>query len=348
MIKVKTSDFLNILKKVKHAVDPKERVELANMFIFQDDIVYAYNDEFAVIHPLPMKTGIVGGVRAKEFINFIGKVRDPEIKISVQKPQDSKSYASMLIEGGNFESKFVLYETDFLLKEIKIPDKWYDLPDNFLSALKTVTLAVSKNLSTPIFACVHWKNNILEATDNFRLVQYKLQGDYPFDVSIFGDIISKVLNYEVLQVAPSDNFLMFKTGNGIILAARLYTGDYPDLEQIKSRFAEKMQDGVTITFSDGFIDAVERAEVLAAADELGDKYIDLKIAGKNVEIVSASEIGSYKEMLAIDTEVKPVSFSARADLFKDVLKLTKEAVLSKDLDALSFETDELYHLVLLG
>ena len=331
-MKIKTSDFLQILQALKPGIDEKERLEQSDSYIFKNGTVYTFNDEVAVMKTTDLD--IVGAVPAKEFYTFISRVKDNQIDIS---NEDNK----IRVKGRRFKADFNVEDPRLDLGTIPKPEKWFDLPENITEVIKLVSLSVSKNLATPILTCIHWEDDFLESCDNFRLTRYKLGKTFKgFDFPVFGDTLVKVANYKLKKVALTEGWLHFKDDSDCQLSIRINEGTYPDLSSLINRFKA----GVEIEFPDTTISAVERAEAVTTPDEMGNKILMVEIKNGKINLKTEGALGRFSESLKCNCK-EEFQFTIKSELLKGILSITNKATMSEDMSMLLFKEKDLLHLI---
>jgi len=344
-MKVQTEKLADVLKTVKLGVDNKERLEQSNSFIFNNGYVYTYNDEITLMYPFDI--GFEGALPAIEVLSLVNKTSDTEIEIV------ENTDKTVTITGKRFNVKLQLEDVflPMIAEDINEVSEWFDIPQDFTEAVKTVSMAVSKNLSVPVLSCIHWKDNLIESCDNFRILQWKFSNaNYKdFDVSVFGTTLAKLIKFEFTKVGISKAWLIFKnSNNGLIAGIKRFVSPYPDLELLKTKFNDT-NSTVQIEFPAETISMLERASIFATADEMGDKFVNISIDGKVLTVTATTANAQFVE--TTDAVMKNIntlfSFTARVDLLKDILKLTNIAEVCLDPPVIKFETDNVYHLVLL-
>ena len=337
-MKTKVSDFLEVLKNLKVAVDSRQRIEQTDKFIFNNNVIYTFNDNIAV--QTFLDTGITGAIDSKLLFNFINKLsKNEEIELEQQE-------SSLFIKYGKSN------QAEFKLEEIKLqldidkPENWKELPEDFKQAVNTVSKAVSKNLAVPVLACIHWKDNILESCDNFRVLQWELGTNYNIDTSVFANEMIQV-DFSNLHYVSTDvkDWLIFKNKDDkMMVAFRVFANQYPDLEQLKQSLQIKEAIEVNLAKSK-LIPVIERA--LAFTSNEDEPLIKVSIDKNSITVNATTSYGKFNERVRIKNDAVAI-FNIRADLFRDILDLTDKAVVSVDPALIKFETDKIFHLVLLA
>lgn len=309
-------EILGVLKAVKPALANKEVMEQTTSFIFDKKNVSTYNDEVMISHPLNLN--IKGAVPAKEFYDLLSKIKSDSVKIK-------QKGSEVLITGDDFEAGISITEKIILpIKDLKTKDKWKKLSKVFCAGVEFCLFSAGNDYSKLILTHIHVTDGCIESTDNYRLTKY-----------IHKDIKSKMLipvtaAKELIKYNPThyyqktEGWIHCKNKDGVIFSFRTHSKKYPDTSPIL-----KMTKPTDIKFPASLLPALVNAETLCKEELSGDKFVKVKIKGKEIRVNGVGEVGWYKASIPLKKSHRPIEFEINSKSFRDILSHLKKATVSK-------------------
>lgn len=322
-MKIKTVEFKKALEIVKPGLgnSNKEIVEQAASFAFVGGKVVSYNDEICISTQLP-DVSIEGVVKAEELFKFIGKVKTAEFEMLTEENE-------IVLKSGHARVGFALNKEILLPldEEVSKVGKWKKLPENFLEACKLAASSASTDMTDPKLTCVHIRNEgIVEASNNYRLVQYDLKITLPIPTTLIpATSIREVCKVKPTHVAEGEGWVHFKDGNGTVISCRTFEEEYVNTDNIIKNIGQTKK----IEFPDGLLPIIEKAEIFAK-EQQSDGAVTLEFASGKILVKSESLTAWFKESLAYSGDDQ-FSFSITPYLLKDILKQTNKCRINKSI-----------------
>jgi|TARA_Y100000034_G_scaffold133368_1_gene198654 DNA polymerase III sliding clamp (beta) subunit (PCNA family) len=329
---MKREEVLNILKAVKPALANKEIIEHTTSFIFQNNSVFTYNDEVMISHPINIP--IKGAVPAKELYSLLSNLQTNKIKIKQTENEVS-------IEGDNFKAGISLSsEASLPVKDIKMTDEWTKLPKGFCEGVGFCLFSAGLDYSNPVLTHIHVDNKFIESCDNFRLTRYKVK-DSKTSMLVPVSAAKELIKYSPTHYQKTKGWVHCKNKEGVIFSFRTHTSKYPDTSAIL-----EMKKPVDIKFPSTLLSSLVNAETVCKEELSGDKFVKVKLKGKEMRVKGKGDVGWYKESFELKKTYKEgAEFEISSKSFRDILTRLKKASLSKT--KMKFEGDNFTHVVIL-
>lgn len=330
-MKISKETLKQALEIVKPGLANKEIIEQSTSFAFIDDKVVTYNDEICISHPVP-DIGIKGVIKAEEMYNFLGKVKTEEITVTQEENE-------IVLKSGRAQVGFSISTTVKLPleEEIKETSEWSKIPTNLLTAISFAIPCVSKDMTNPKISCIHLnKKGIVEATDSYRIIHWKLKKKLPFNSVLIPAVsLKEVVKLAPNMVAKGNGWLHFKNEAGTQISCRTFDETFVDTSPIL-KIIEK---GIVFVFPDKMTEVLDRAVIFSKAQlkTSGEESISVSFDKKFLKVEAQSETAWFKERVAVKGK-KEFSFSITPYLLKDILKQTQECTILDNL--LKFEGED--------
>lgn len=332
-MKVKKENLRNALEIVKPGLSNKELIEQSTSFAFIKGRVVTYNDEISISHPVE-DLKISGAIKAEELYALLSKIKEEEIDIV---PQE----AEILIKAGRVSAGITLQKEIILpLQEIGEISAWKGLPSDFAEQLKFIIPACSTDMSKPILTCVHVKESVLQATDNYRLMECKVTKAIPGDAFLLPATSAvHVAKLSPTQIAFSKGWVHFKTKENTIISCRLFEDQYPDITpHMKVK-------GFDVIFPKLLKDALDRAEVFAKRQNYLESEVDIEIKENRIFVEGKSASGWFSEEINMKYSGNPINFKVTPLFLKDMLSQTNTATIGEN--KIKFTTESWQYVALL-
>lgn len=307
---MKTSDLKTALEAVKPGLGQKEVCEQATSFAFLPGEVVTFNDEIAVRYPIGLQ--ITGAVRANELYKLISKIKDEEIELEATENE-------LLISGKRAKAGLKLEaEIKLPLEELtELDGKWRKLPETFLPSVKMAFPFAAKDMSKPILSCVNIKGQMVEATDDFRIIQIDMgvaaKKAFREALQIPATAAKQLIRYSVKEFCCSPGWGHFRADSGAVFSCRVMAEDFPD----PSPFFDV--EGVELKLPKTMKELLEKAGVFSAAQSDSDEEVKITVENKKLTIRSEGESGWFEETVNCAFSGDPISFSVSPAMLKDIL-----------------------------
>jgi len=269
-----------------------------------------------------------GVIKAEELYKFLGKVKSKEFDVVVTDTE-------IVMKAGRSKVGFAMTK-ELLLpldEEISQKEDWENLPANFLTACKFAASTASTDMSDPKITCVNIKaDGTIEATDNYRLIIWKLDEEMPIETVLIPAVsIKEVVRLQPTQVAQGTGWIHFKNTEGTVISCRVFDEGFVNVGNINTSIKGKQ-----ITFPKEIVEVLSKAQIFSQ-EKKQDGSVTLTFKGRRILVQSESESAWFKENLPFDEDVEFV-FSITPYLLKDILNETMQCTVSKGM--LRFEGEQ--------
>lgn len=314
-MKINRSELQHSLEKVKPGLSNKEIIEQSTSFAFMGDRVVTYNDTISISHPIK-GLDVTGAIKAQELYQFLNKVKKDDIHIL---SEDNE----IIIKAGKSKAGLVLQnEIRLPIDEVGAIDKWKKVPDQLLDALKACYPNCSKDMSRPILTCVHVrKDGKVEASDSYRIMQYRLGDKLPIDAFLIpADSVRELVRYNITHIAKGEGWVHFKSKEGTIFSCRIFEDTYPQIQNILEF------DGVEIKLPASLQEALEKAQIFSKSEIAIDSMVSIDIGKGKIKVSANADFGWFEETTRIKYDEDPVSFKANPEFLMDMLNQVQTCV----------------------
>lgn len=297
-MKINKAELQTALEKVKPGLASKELIEQSTSFAFLGDRVVTYNDEISISHPIKGMEGMQGAITAKALYDFLSRVKQEEIDLSLEKNQ-------VVIKAGRSKAGLIFeQEVRLPIEEIGQIGKWKKLPEDFRDGLKLCHPCCSRDMSRPVLTCVNIVDDRIEAANSFQIIQYRMKKKLPGKGFLIPASAAKELvRYEIQELSLGESWGHFRTPNGTIFSCRTVEGGFPEIE------AFLRMDGSEFSFPEAMKEALIRADVFARKESAADDppVVTVRVKGGGLELSSKNEYGWFQEKMK--TRHKEADFS---------------------------------------
>lgn len=334
-MKINKNDFVRKLEAVKPGLSNKEIIEFSDSFGFVDNTIITYNDFICVKCPIDLD--ITGTVVADRFYKIIQQMKtDKEGNISLSIKDDNLIVKANKATAGipiNLEGQISLEELG------KIPEKWLKLPKDFQMGIKMSAFSTSTDASQPILTCLNVNKNVIESNNGERGFKFFLDKKTKTSFLLPAFCVPALLNHPIKKYCVSDNWIHFKTKEGVIISSRMYADtDFPETDFL---FDIK---GKKFTFPIELKEVLDRAIIFIGEDE--DQNVTVKVKKKVIEISSKSSSGWFKEKIKNKSK-KEIEFKINPFFLKDILKENMTAIIhqGEELCLIKFSSANWQHVI---
>lgn len=334
-MQIDRQELLNVLTKVQPATAKNKSIEQSDYFIFQNKMIQTYNDEISIYHPIDLD--INGAIEASTFKDIISKLKTKEVNIETNEKE-------LIISKGK-KMKIGLP----LKKEITSPfydvesiENWKDLPTNFLDGIKFGSFCIAdQNAGMAVLQCMYIDNDTIKASDGARLITYKLTSEMT-SFLITGTAAKQLVKYPIEKYHITDEWLFFKTNEGVVFGCRVFFEAYPDIASILD------MTGSNLTFPNSIIPILNKAEITAEDDEnKKGKVVLVEFNEKQITVKSKSSKGWFKEFIDTEMDQGSFSFSINANYLKEILGNLTNCIIDDDASKIKFVGENWNHIVML-
>ena len=331
MHKINRKQLLEILNILRPGVSIKDIVEHADSFIFKDGLVWSYNDEIAVSHPLPEGFDLTGAVLAEPLLKILDKLADEEIQLETDEKE-------VRIKTKSSNVGIPLKTSDnFLVDAIPMPkDKeWKKIPEGLIKAISLAARSASSDMSKPVLTHLNIIKGQVIGCNNFSLTVCEVEGVLPWPL-LPAALSPHLTKFEPDMVAFKEGWAHFVNKNDCVLSCRTGTGEYPDVSGLL-----KVK-GKEITFPKELVAILERAGIFAQTDFASDQRVTLSAKDKELKVEGRGPVGWFEETVGIESD-EEFSFSVHPTYITSAMDFGRKMVLGEK--ALLIKGKNLVHVV---
>jgi len=340
-MKISKENLSNIIQKVMPAVEKKGIVEEMSHLAFDGAYVLTYNDKIAISYPLPEDFQLQCSVVATDFLSAVKAIRTKDVEL--EQLEDG-----LVVRGGKtvtllpfFDEKKIA-ELHDSLDIPSIEDKFIDLPENFIDAIRTCKFSASDNVDHPkgMYA-VAMLGDCVFATNGYQATLYPVVGvGTGFIKKPFVDAI---VNFAPVAAVFTKSWLFFMNNDNAILSCRslLLADKFPkDLEKVFFDFEKGFK------FKEVIDDELTSLETFGEGDDKSDKTIIVTISKGKAILTGKSVRGEMTVECEIEGyEGEEVQFSINPNYLKECIKMGGE--MAADSRMICMKTLTFKHLVAL-
>jgi uncharacterized protein (DUF1330 family) len=340
-MKIKRKEALRKLKQTKSGLAKKEIVEQTGSYLFKDGKVTTYNDEISMSTPLVV--GFQGAVKAEKFYKALEGAPTANVDVTADNER-------VFIRSGEMVAEIEKAEILLPIQDVPQPDPsdCVSLAPDFKEKVKLAAGAASKNFAKQVLCCIHMWGNIIEATDNYRIVRCRTDVSLPegLDLLIPKDSISSLLKLNPTALAYANGWASFQTEEGVIFSCRVLDAVFIDTEPALTRACES-----PIYFPPAHLTAIlDRAVQFADNDSVGDPKVTISVKDDLLMVQAAQEGSRFRETCKVSFRGS-LKFHANPLFLRDALAMNfDKACFSRHGTRIymKFEKESVTYLLVLG
>jgi len=298
--------------------------------------VVTYNDEISISHPVKGLEDVTGAVKAQALYEFLNKVKKEEIELDWEDNQ-VVIHAGRSKAGLTFEQEVKLP----LDEEIGTVEKWKKLPEGIVEGIKLCASCCSKDMSRPVLTCVHINGDVIEASDSYQIIRYKLKKKAPGKSFLIpASSARELIRYAVTEIALGDSWAHFRTEDEtVIFSARIIAGVFPDIE----KYLEI--EGSDFSFPDTLQEALEKANIFAKKTaNTGDiPSVTIEVKDGLLTLSAKNEFGWFEEKMKTKYKDADFKFSIGIDFLISLFEKLQTSVIGPD--RIGFAGENWWHVI---
>jgi len=313
---VNREQLLKQLEAVTPGLSPKAIIEQSDCFVFRKQKVITFNDEIAC--RVATKVDFEGAVPADPLLKLLRKLQETELDMEVGE-------GGLKIRGKGRRAVVQLHQEIVLpVETIDRPSEWTPVGKNLLEALGMAIHCCSKDESKFVLTCVHVHPKWVESSDDVQILRYKTKTGISQATLVRGASVKYVVGMDVTELSESESWIHFKGADGLIISCRRFKMDYPDT----SAFIE--QRGKKVKLPDGLDEAVEKAEIFSAQNEM-DNFVSVQLSQDLLRLEGRGASGWYRESRKISYSSEPLKFFIDPRLLREIRQRSDECEVAKGL-----------------
>lgn len=331
----KLVDALNL---AKIGTSPKgELLQQSNSFIFDGGRLITFNDEIRTDSPSPID--IECAVLSDEFLKVLGRFPDDEVDVFIS---GKKGQGQELIIKGKRKSAGITCFDEITLphEAVPTPDGWSKLGKDVSDMLQHAASVCGHNVAQEKTTMVHVTPDIIEASDNYRILRAKLATGFIDECMIPATSIKAMRDIKIKRVSIGEGWVHFRTVAKQIISVRCSHETYHDDMELMMQV-----DGSAITFPKNLADILARATVMMDTDDL--PLISIELTKNKIKVESRKDNGWYRENKKIKYDGVPLNFSVRPASLLEMLKRTHSAVVDSNGGKMKIIADNVQFLIAL-
>lgn len=326
-MKINREELLSALNNLSPGLANKKILEQSTSFIFQAGIISSYNDEILV--QIPMEHDISGAIQAKPLLSILSKLKSTEVEIFM----DEEGF---IVKGPRSKTSIKM-ESEICLPidEVRVPDTWKRVPDEFLAAVSVCLFSVSSDMSHPELTCLHVGQDFIESSDGQRITRATFKSKLSSSFLFPADCAAHLKKYSPSHYSVAEGWVHFKNeSTGIVFSSRTMEGKFPNTSPFLS------VEGQSVKFPEDMMEVLDRAGIFSNSEFADCDFIEIKISEKKISVLSEGDEGKHEEQFRIKSDAE-CSFLVNPGFLKEILPHLTEVLVGETL--LLFEGDNFKH-----
>jgi hypothetical protein len=340
---MKRLELVNALKAIMPGIDRQEIMTGTDSVVFENDWIRSFNEEVSVAYPFESK--LLCAVRAEELYKVLNKMTDDEIKLTLAEDE-----THLIAEGKKTKLKMrALEETERIRRRMNVLglDKLSpeDVPKDLMEGIELCSYSASKDSTLGVMNSVAVKEDMIAATDNYRIATYlmeeKIENDFILPLPLVINLLKFVETIEQLQVTSS--WIHFVTDKDTIISSRRYAGDFPWARVRQVAFGLFEGEKETYTLPEGLEESLGRAEILSSSEQADYvEYVTLSQEKDTLLIRGKRSVGEIEENIPWGKAQMPsnIRLLISPDFLRKILPITRDFSLDSQNKIALFHTEK--------
>lgn len=316
-MKANREDLLRTLEAVTPGLGKgKQMFEQQKSYVFTSNQVTTFNDERCCRAPTGFGDLLQGSVQASSLLEILRKMPDEEISVD---QKDKK----VIIKGKGRTVKLTMNsEVELPLDEVPLPEKWFEMSEDFCDAVAIVHPCASKDSEQYNLSCIHIHPEFVEACDLTQLCRYRVKTHVSESILVRGDSLIHIAALSTTKCAEDENWIHFQNPLGYILSCRKSLGSFTDL----SEFFEIQ--GERIVVPKELESITDRASVLSK-EYAADNPVEVELSPNQIQVTGEGVSGSYVEKSKVNYKGETISFKIAPEILKSIAKRYSECYVTE-------------------
>jgi len=332
-------ELSTLILKVLRPLEDARTDDFYKYVIFTKDGIVSYNDRICVY--IKYKSDLECVLPAKKFYAVLPKTGEAEIKVVGSK---------LVMKTPRTTAKVNTVDAPDLIdsiKSMKLKKKrnWEVLPEDFMKAMNMCYPSASKEMNEPAMTCVSISDDVVVATDDVRISEYKMESGIDQEILIPAKTVSELVMYDNLT-----HFCVF--GNWIYFTdstkSRKFCARIVDAElgEHTENFDFKVVNTLKLPVQET-VEAVRYVAPMAVEDEHGYPWMKMTAKKKMITFTTNDpNAGEASSTVKLRSKVKKSSTIYINPGF--LTHIIRDAhTMEIGVDRAKFKTDNFTHLVAL-
>lgn len=304
---MKKQEIIDILKKVEPGLSLKELIPQSTCFLFTDGEISTFNNEVGLRHPIQLP--FTGAIPAKEFLQFLLKVKQEEIELTYDAVATEVKLKAGRAKAG------IKIDPEIKVPIEKTPSKkqWRSVPDNFVTAVEFCLFSAAADLSMGVLSCLHITPEAVESSDNMRITRFSYTEKMDIEPFLIPATSAREIpKMDIKQLAVTESWVHFKEKSGMIFSCRRVNDKFVDLSpHIKV-------EGSPIKLPEVTDDILDKATIFVK-DSLIEESVTVNVTKGKFTVYASGSAGWFKESSKVDYKGKDIEFQIAPSLLKSIL-----------------------------
>lgn len=306
-MKIDKHELITALKFVESTMNDSDISGSNKILTFSGTDVCAMNDELHLRYPI--KTDFKTTVPTAPLVKLLDKINADEIDLALADKE-------LKIKAGKARAAFPLEDTPEHIDEVKAPNQWHKLPDDFVQAVQLTQFTSTPRTDDPAMSCTHFDRKHVETTNGSQMTRYTIKkslDDAAFMLRTKSAVCASKIN--PTHYGQTQGWAQFKNSEGIVISVRIRTGEFLPLDKVL-----KQERKTKIEFPETLRDALQRASVFCDDES---PRVTVEIKDNKIRVHSKSNSGWIKERVSCDEKTTlvfdayPQAFIAAMDLMSN-------------------------------
>jgi len=336
-MEVDRNQLLTMLNGIKPAISRHGDDDMLKRIIFTGTDAVAYSESMCIVWPFVTDFRTVAP--SDEIIQILNRITAEKVDLVYSKEclniKTGKTRARIKTE----PDSRVLGEVDNLLAATEATD-WWQLPAQFLEAVRLCMFTTSKDNTQRALMCVHAIGNDVVSSDDFRISHFRMNDPVGHEMLIPQAACLEIVKNQAETYAVTETWLMFNADNNgnIMVASRVVPETYGDVEQFFDFEGERFELPADI------VKHIDTVAVLAHGEHEIEKEITVEMEPGKITLRGERDVG----WAVVDIDAKgfnptPSLFGINPTFFKYILELTNDLTLTPEKGL--FVKDAFRHLI---
>lgn len=223
-MRVDRKSLLQKLLMVEPGTSKQETIQQSACVVLRRGRFYTLSQEIACSAPSGLPAEMEGAVRAEKLIEVLRQMPVDDVDVELGEKV-------LTIKAPRRRLRVAMEdETVLPVGEVELPKEWQALDEDFSEAVDLVHRCTKKAGDDFLSQCVHVCPEWLEASDNDRLIRYRVKVPVVEPVLVRGSSLKEMAELGMTKGAATDSWLHFRNPLGLRVSVRKFAQEsYPDL-----------------------------------------------------------------------------------------------------------------------
>jgi len=341
-MKVEKDKFQKMLTSVKPGLAKRDIFEQATHFIFTGQHVMTYNDRVCISYPF--NSDFQCSVKAEDLYKTLNKITTDAIQVSTDGSKMTlKSIGTTLSLSTVVDEDHKVSDLAMKLHNSTLEGSWKPLPDNFTEGVEMCVFSASTDLTAGALTGVLVKEEDVFTSDKHRASWFKLSRTIDDTIIMRAKDALELIKFPVSDYQVHDNWLHFRTNEGVLFSARAMVGEFRDIKWLFDE-TEKADFDARFKFPEDLKDTLEIALVMAE-DEGIHTHVDISIRDNEFKCGARKNRGEVERLSPIQYSGEPVEFKINPKFLLQALG--KPTTMSIRLNRAFISSGDFKHIIAL-